>query len=540
MRFLPFGLLLAFGCGSSAATGDDAPPADSGPHGDADPCADPNNCPGDTGTFVSSLKGADSNPGTKAMPFKTIGAGVAHAKMLGGDQAVFVAQGTYPEKVVLAQGVDLNGGYECNPASCTWSRDLARFESTIANQDFEGVLAGAGITPATLLGGFKIVGKDGAPTTPPGSAGISVVGGSPTLRGNKIVGGAVTAGGATGADRSIGISLRSTGPMAAVIENNDVVSGTSSGVSAAVALEAMGATRSLATVSANILRGGSGRRSVGVMAFGTAMGTVLVNNDITAGNSANGASNGIEATSTLTIDRNRINSDASAVGTCSQTPQWCAGIASASATLVITNNVIYGPKGNRTTGVLLTENEVPAGQVVLNANSINGGGIGGNPSGTTRTESAAVVVSIGQCNNCEFTGVVGRVRNNILDGGGNQNRYGVREDPPQGRSARVDLLEANDIWFVQGLPNRNDVLYRQVATGSTPIDIKSLVVLNQMTTPLSQKNKAEDPLIDGTFHILAGSPCINAGVATEAPSVDFDGDARPAQGVVDIGADERP
>ncbi|MEO7095162.1 MAG: DUF1565 domain-containing protein, partial [Polyangiales bacterium] len=98
-------------------------------------------CPADSGTYVSTLTGSDTNAGSKTKPLKTIAAGLARAKMLGGDQAVFVAQGTYPEKVTLVQSVDLNGGYECNASTCGWGRDLTAFETTITNQDFEGVLA---------------------------------------------------------------------------------------------------------------------------------------------------------------------------------------------------------------------------------------------------------------------------------------------------------------------------------------------------------------------------------------------------------------
>lgn len=132
---------------------------------------------------------------------------------------------------------------------------------------------------------------------------------------------------------------------------------------------------------------------------------------------------------------------------------------------------------------------------------------------------------------------MGRVRNNILDGGLNLNRYGVREDPSQARTTRVELLEANDIWF-SALPNRSDTLYRQVTVVGTPIDIKQLEVLDQMSTPPASKNLNADPQLSASWHLAATSPCVNAGVATEAPSTDFDGDNRPAAGLFDIGADE--
>jgi hypothetical protein len=47
-------------------------------------------------------------------------------------------------------------------------------------------------------------------------------------------------------------------------------------------------------------------------------------------------------------------------------------------------------------------------------------------------------------------------------------------------------------------------------------------------------------MIDGAWHIAASSPCMNMGVATEAPGVDFENEARPGGGAMDIGHDEMP
>ncbi len=540
MRLVCAGLLLAFGCGGDPAVHeDDIADDDAGVDGSTN-CAQPEDCPEDSGTFVSTLTGADTNPGSKTMPMKTIAAGIAHAKMLGGDQSVFVAQGTYPEKVALAEGVDVNGGYECNATTCGWSRDLTAFESTITNQDFEGVLAAAGVTSATLLGGFKIIGKDGVPPLAPGSVGVTIAGSSPTLRGNTIVGGNVTSGGASAADRSIGIAVRGSGGASATIENNTVSAGTAIGLSAAITLEQVTGAISLATVTSNVLRSSTARRSDGIAAFGGGTGTVIANNDISTGNSQGGTSNGIETNSTMAIDSNRINVVANAVGTCTQATTWCAGIASSGGSQTITNNVVYGPRGFRTAAVFLVEAEQPAGTVKVNGNYLNGGGTGGSSTGGARNVSSAVVVAIGPCTTCGLKGMVGRIRNNILDGGINLDRFGVREDPAQNKTTTVETLDANDFWFSTNLFGRNDTLYRQVGQFGTPIDIKSTVVLDNGSSPNASLSLNEDPLIDATWHLGSRSGCIDAGIATEAPAMDFDGDPRPSGQALDIGADERP
>jgi len=48
----------------------------------------------------------------------------------------------------------------------------------------------------------------------------------------------------------------------------------------------------------------------------------------------------------------------------------------------------------------------------------------------------------------------------------------------------------------------------------------------------------EDPLLDATFHLLAGSPAIDAGTTTSV-ATDFDDQSRPIGLLPDIGADER-
>ena len=51
-------------------------------------------------------------------------------------------------------------------------------------------------------------------------------------------------------------------------------------------------------------------------------------------------------------------------------------------------------------------------------------------------------------------------------------------------------------------------------------------------------NFTADCLLDATWHLGAGSMCIDAGTAAGAPATDFDGEARPFGLAHDVGADE--
>jgi len=493
-------------------------------------------CMGGRGTFVSALTGDDLNPGTRALPVRTIGQGTRNAQMLGLPQTVVVAEGSYGEKVIMVGGVTLLGGYQCSASPCSWLRSPPAFIATIVNTDFEGVFAGAGVTAATVIDGFHIDGRSGTATTP-GSAGITVRGGSPTISGNKIVGGNLS-GGPFGADRSIGVHLRASPDGAATtIIGNDIRGGMSSGTSTALMFDAFPLTTgAVATVTGNVLRGGTALRSTGITAWNAMAGTLFADNDIYAGDSLRGVSIGIEVGANVTIDGNRINADASATGTCTNPTSWCAGIASQSATSVITNNVVFGPRGPKSAGVHLGESETAAGIVVLNGNFIDGGG-GASPGGATMARSAALVVTIGSCVSCGLRGVVGRVRNNILMGGSGVLRFGVIEEPATGRVVRPEALENNLFHFAPSSATM-DVLYRQIGLLGGVTDHTDIATVNAIIAPPADANLSADPRVDASWHLLPGSPCIEQGTTTDAPPVDFDGELRPRGDDIDIGADE--
>lgn len=66
--------------------------------------------------FFVSPNGADTNAGTKAAPFKTIGAGITAAAAAAKQPNVYVCAGSYPENLVIKNapaGVALHGGFDC-------------------------------------------------------------------------------------------------------------------------------------------------------------------------------------------------------------------------------------------------------------------------------------------------------------------------------------------------------------------------------------------------------------------------------------------
>lgn len=488
-------------------------------------------CPG---PFVSGIVGNDSNPGTAQAPVKTITKGIAIAKALGGKRDVIVAAAQYPEKVTLVDTISLVGGFNCSVLPCAWQRDVANNDTVILAQDSEGVLAPATVTRVTRLEGFRVVGKEGSPiaSTVNGTAAISILGGTPTITRCRIHG--ADSVGIPTTKRSIGVAIVGTSntPKGALLDLNIIGGGAAIETSFGVFIDSLGGNGApIAVLKGNTIRGGSAPFTVGVHAPNSAAGTVLQNNDIIAGtsngNSGNIGSWGISVGSVMTIDGNLINAnnDPATIGSCpSNVTGFCGGIQSLSSATTITNNVVFGIKSPRSCAVMLTEAERAAGAVVLNGNTLDGAGNGADG------VSAAVALGVGLGN----TVTIGKVRNNILQGGLNKARYGVYEVGAPGKTIHLAALEHNVFWNVL-VEGENTYAYR-AWTGSVGQDLTLLELTTP--TPTATNNQLVDPQLDATFHLQATSPCINAGIATEAPPQDRDGQGRPKGPAIDIGADE--
>ncbi len=495
---------------------------------------------GGLGTFVSELVGDDANPGTQQSPVKTIGKGMQNAMTLSASR-VFVAEGTYAEKVTLVDGVSLLGGHQCDSSSCGWARNPAMYDSVISNQDAEGVRAPHTVTRSTRLDGFRVRGQSGS-AAGIGRAAITVDGGSPIITNNRIEGPDVN-GGDWRTGRSIGLQIVSpTNDPAGVLVEANTIEGGQSGASGSIGVvmesrswPSPGPT--YAEIRNNNIRGRSGRNSEGIAAWTSGAGTLIQGNRVTAGDSQSGGTSwAIVVGGEANIDSNSLNSDDSLMGSCANTSRFCGGILSESSTVTITNNVVRGFKAQLSVGVALAEFEQPAGAVVLNGNTIYGSAPNPRTGGATR--SSAIVVEIGSCNTCGFNARVGRIRNNILIAGAAQTRFGVWEEAPAGKTQEPEALENNLFWLGSTV-GPNDALYREFDGTSATLHT-AISAVNGMTIPtgIIGANLVGDPMLNSTNHLQAGSAAIDKGTSTEAPPRDVDGDVRPKGAAIDIGADE--
>lgn len=505
---------------------------------------------GGLGTFVSGNTGDDNNPGTQLLPVRTIAKGQQNATAIEAQGyvkniAVYVAQGHYQEKVTVIERIDLLGGYNCDTTSCTWARDIITYDTAILATDDDGVLVPAGVSRTTKVDGFRIMGLGGTPLSAPGSAALSIVGSWPTITNNRIFGGTVTGGDAS-TSRSIGILITGASNGGVVpapgpyIEKNTIDAGTGIQVATGIQMSAprgwnystQGAAPGvIAEIKQNTIQGGTATTTLGIFADATVAGTILNDNTISGGKASTGVSWGVNFTSNLNLDSNRINSVAASAGSCTGSA-WCGGIVSSSGTSVITNNIVFGAASSKSAAVRLVQVEKAAGAIVLSSNYLAGGPPAAS-SAAAVTVAAVVLENVGCGGSCGAT-TVGLIRNNVITGRGST-RYGIYEVDNATNTALTIHPKAltNNDFFLGSVSS--DVLWRRWETGV----VTNISLIGTVNLTLSGSgNFTGDPLEDSTFHLTSGSPCINAGTDLDSPPFDFEGDTRPMGNVYDVGPDE--
>jgi hypothetical protein len=287
-----------------------------------------------------------------------------------------------------------------------------------------------------------------------------------------------------------------------------------------------------ARISRNDIRGGrifwQGGDTAGIAVDSApAPGPLIVANVISGGFSDTGHAIGISvSTGFVEIDSNVVSG-----GRCGPFASGgCAGISADGVAGKITNNVVNGASAWETSGLVLREGSDPSVVLVVNGNTISGGGRTPLASGTT---SAAITLRFAGGTDPE---VFGRIRNNILLGGINETRWGLIEEAGTGDTVHPEAFENNDIFF-EGSANGLEVEYALDNGDGTSTSYTSAAALDTAQA-FAANNIDAEPLLDASHHIGATSPCRDAGTSTEAPGHDFEGDVRPAGAAVDIGADE--
>ena len=189
------GCLDADGSTSETGPGPDGNIPDAGPDSNVpnppgcdsvkEPLKNPEKCfTDDVWAFVSS-SGNDANPGTKALPYKTIGKALEGTKPL-----VAACEGTYAEALVIGRTVGLYGGMMCDFGK-------AGGATTLASGKAVGLTAKSG---AVTLNGVSVTASDGATA---GESSIGVLAESGVVL--TVMGGTVTAGaGAAGSAGTTG------------------------------------------------------------------------------------------------------------------------------------------------------------------------------------------------------------------------------------------------------------------------------------------------------------------------------------------------
>jgi len=489
------------------------------------------------GTYVSTLKGQDppAGLGTQAAPVRTIAQGMANAVTLANGQPVFVAEGDYLEKVTMLNGVSLLGGHECNTTTCTWAREPITFVSRIVDGDTQGVLIDHNVVAPTRFDGFTVQGLSGDPGASGNTAALTIEGGTPIVANCEIIGGTVT-GGTNRTSRGINAIGPMSAPTGALVTGCLLRGGDSTGATSAIALsfESARTNPAVVRVEKNTIRGGNGNYTRGADTWGAGPGTVFFDNDVFAGSvvTSAGSSFGMLVAGTIIVESNRVNIDQLQTGVCPATNFWCGGLESEGSTSTITNNVVYGMTSPMSAALFFGDGEQPFGQIIINANTLNGAGLF-NPVGTSVSTALACRTSSGT------NAIVGRIRNNHLDGGEARQRFGMYEQENTGdanKTCQPEAYDNNDIFFRARVGSTDNAHRRWAGGASSQVLLPTVADVNMMSYALA--NFTADCLLDGTSHLGSGSPCIDMGTATEAPLLDFDGDTRPMGMAVDVGADE--
>ncbi|HEY3266232.1 MAG TPA: right-handed parallel beta-helix repeat-containing protein [Armatimonadota bacterium] len=528
--------------------------------------------------YVNLATGADTNDGlTWATSKKTIQAGIDAAA---GGAEVWVATGTYKEKITFAPGVSLYGGFAGSETSRTVRDFITNLTVLDAQMTGDVVTVPAGTGATVRVDGFTI----GNRTTGSTSTGV-VLNDSALVLANDIITlnrtGLTSAGGVLTLDH---VSLPDNDSNAVTCTVNSFLTMQDSQITGNGRDAVNGDSGTLIadrnSVTGNgwagyAWTGNATIRGTTVQGNGygiSVSGTVLISGNTVQNNGGVFSNTGIGASGNVNVDNNTVTGNANGGIRVSGSSPVLTGY-----TVSVTRNTVTGNTSGSYAGVYIQITGSASGLVQLNSITGNAAGANGNGGGLYVDGSAPEIQrNVIAENTASYGGGVyvnkgsALLANNFISGNTATNNGG-------------------GIYLYQGTPNviNNSIaansagangtgggIYADAATSTVANNIIAFNTAGGLlkTTPASLNlshndvygnlpydysgyaapptgtngNIALDPhLVQPSarnLHIQEDSPCINAGDNTVVVKdwVDIDGQNRitPAAGIVDIGADE--